>query len=79
MDEVLEKKTEIFTNVKNVMTALIEEREGETDATHVTAKMTELYNEFNNLLFKTRNQLMSKEVTLHDQMEVRNINLQKIL
>lgn len=80
MDEVLEKNTEIFTNIKNVMTALIEGREGEANATHdITAKVTELYNEFNNLLFKTRNQLMSKEVTLHDQMEVRDINLQKVL
>jgi len=79
VDEVLEKKTEIFTNIKNVMTALIEGREGEANATHdITAKATELYNEFNNLLFKARNQLMSKEVILHDQMEVRDINLQKV-
>ncbi|XP_025263880.1 dynein regulatory complex subunit 3 isoform X2 [Camponotus floridanus] len=70
VDEVFEKKTEIFTNIKNVMTALIEGREGEANATHdITAKATELYNEFNNLLFKARNQLMSKEVILHDQME----------
>lgn len=71
MDEVLERKTEIFANIKNVMTALIEGREGEAD--DISVKATELYNEFNNLLFKARNQLMSKEVILHDQMEVCDI------
>lgn len=61
------------------MTALIEGRDGEADATDdISAKTTELYNEFNNLLFKARNQLMSKEVILHDQMEVCDINLQKV-
>lgn len=72
MDEVLESKMEIFANIKNVMKALIEEQEGEADATDgIAAKATELYNEFNDLLFKARNQLMSKEVILHDQMQVR--------
>ncbi|XP_072749124.1 dynein regulatory complex subunit 3 [Anoplolepis gracilipes] len=70
VDEVLKKKTEIFANIKNVMKALIEEREEDADATDdVAAKATELFNEFNYLLSKTRNQLMSKEVILHDQME----------
>ncbi|XP_029668287.1 dynein regulatory complex subunit 3-like [Formica exsecta] len=70
VDEVLESKMEIFANIKNVMKALIEEQEGEADATDgIAAKATELYNEFNDLLFKARNQLMSKEVILHDQMQ----------
>ncbi|KMQ90308.1 leucine-rich repeat-containing protein 48-like protein [Lasius niger] len=70
VDEVLERKTEIFANINNVMKVLIEEREGEADATDdIAAKARELFNEFNDLLFKARNQLMSKEVILHDQME----------
>lgn len=72
MEEVLERKTEIFANIKYVMKTLIEEKEGDVDAADdIAAKATELYNEFNDLLFKARNQLMSKEVILHDQMQVR--------
>ncbi|XP_029177732.1 dynein regulatory complex subunit 3-like isoform X1 [Nylanderia fulva] len=70
VDEVLERKMEIFANIKDVMKTLIEEREGDADATDdIAAKVRELFNEFNELLSKARNQLMSKEVILHDQIE----------
>ncbi|XP_050445114.1 dynein regulatory complex subunit 3-like [Cataglyphis hispanica] len=70
VDEVLERKMEIFANMRDVMKTLIEEQEGEVDAADgIAAKVSELYNEFNDLLFKARNQLMSKEVILHDQMQ----------
>lgn len=68
MDEVLEKKTKIFANIKNVMEALIEKQE--EDVENTAAKARELFNEFNDLLSKTRNRLISTEVILHDQMEV---------
>lgn len=78
VDEVLEKRAKIFANIKEVMEALVEKHEEETES--VAAKARELFNEFNDLLSKARNQLMSKEIILHDQMEVRvyDINLYEI-
>ncbi|XP_011052181.1 PREDICTED: leucine-rich repeat-containing protein 48-like isoform X1 [Acromyrmex echinatior] len=67
VNEVLEKRTMIFTNIKNEMEALIEKQEQEIEST--IAKTKELFNEFNDLLSKIQNQLMSKEIILHDQME----------
>ncbi|XP_011699185.1 PREDICTED: leucine-rich repeat-containing protein 48-like isoform X2 [Wasmannia auropunctata] len=67
VDEVLEKRAKIFANIKEVMEALVEKHEEETES--VAAKARELFNEFNDLLSKARNQLMSKEIILHDQME----------
>lgn len=59
------------------MKALVEKQEEEAE--NAAAKAKELFDEFNDLLSKTRNQLMSKEIILHDQIEVRiyDINLQK--
>lgn len=78
MDELLEEKTKIFANIKNVMKALVEKQEEEAEDAAVKAK--ELFNEFNDLLSKAQNQLMSKEIILHDQIEVHayDINLLKI-
>ncbi|XP_012521335.1 dynein regulatory complex subunit 3 isoform X1 [Monomorium pharaonis] len=67
VDEVLEKKVKIFTDIKNVMEALIEKQE--EDAENTAAKARELFNEFNDLLSKAQNRLISIEVILHDQME----------
>ncbi|XP_011171581.1 dynein regulatory complex subunit 3 isoform X2 [Solenopsis invicta] len=67
VDEVLEKKIKIFENIKNVMEALMEKQD--EDVENIAAKARELFNEFNDLLLKARNQLISTEVTLHDQME----------
>ncbi|XP_012223445.2 dynein regulatory complex subunit 3-like [Linepithema humile] len=73
LDEVLERKIEIFGNIKNVMEALTQEKEEEqkeaavTD--EVTAKARELFDDFNNLLSRARNLLISKEIILHDQIE----------
>lgn len=77
MNEVLEKRTRIFANIKDEMETLVEKQEQEVEST--IAKARELFNEFNDLLSKTQNQLISKEIILHDQMEVRayNINLFK--
>lgn len=73
MNEILEKRTEIFAKIKNVMEALVEKQEEEAENT--AAKARELFNEFNDLLSKTRNQLMSKEIILHDQIEVHVYNI----
>lgn len=73
MDEVLERKSEIFGNIKSVMEALTGEKEEQKEAAatdEITAKARELFDDFNNLLSKARNILMSKEVILHDQIEV---------
>jgi hypothetical protein len=68
IDEIIEKKERIFADIKNLMEDLAEENEEtENNAT----KAIELIDEFNELLFTTRNQLISKEVILHDQIEVR--------
>jgi len=67
IDEIIEKKERIFADIKNLMEDLAEENEEtENNAT----KAIELIDEFNELLFTTRNQLISKEVILHDQIEV---------
>lgn len=52
---------------------MVEEEEAEDaeEADGKAAKATGLLDEFNELLFKARAQLMSKEVVLHDQIEVR--------
>lgn len=55
------------------MEALVEKQEEEAEST--AAKARELFNEFNDLLSKTRNQLMSKEIILHDQIEVHVYNI----
>lgn len=73
MDEVLERKSEIFGNIKSVMEALTGEKEEQKEAAatdEIAAKARELFDDFNNLLSKARNILMSKEVILHDQIEV---------
>ncbi|XP_024885360.1 dynein regulatory complex subunit 3-like [Temnothorax curvispinosus] len=67
VDDVLEKRTKIFANIKNVIEALVEKQEEEAE--NAAAKARELFNEFDDLLSKARNQLMSKEMILHDQME----------
>lgn len=67
IDEVLQKKDEIFANVESLMETIVEEEVKEVDT---ATKATELLGEFNKLLSKTRTQLMSKEVILHDQLEV---------
>lgn len=70
MDEVLERKTEIFANIKSVTESLIGEERTET-ADDVAAKAKELFSEFNDLLSDARNRLMYEETTLHDRIEVR--------
>jgi len=70
VDRILEKRTKIFVNIKDAMKALIEK--GQEDEAEST-KARELFNEFNDLLSKARNQLISKEIILHDQMEVHMI------
>lgn len=65
---MLEKKTKIFANIKNVMEVLVEKHEEEAENAAVKAR--ELFNEFNDVLSKARNQLLSKEIILHDQIEV---------
>ncbi|XP_018300032.1 dynein regulatory complex subunit 3 [Mycetomoellerius zeteki] len=67
VNEVLEKRTRIFANIKDEMETLVEKQEQEVEST--IAKARELFNEFNDLLSKTQNQLISKEIILHDQME----------
>jgi len=71
VDRILEKRTKIFMNIKDAMEALIEKQEDEAEST--ATKTKELFNEFNDLLSEARNQLISKEIILHDQMEVHNI------
>lgn len=75
MDEVLEKRTKIFANIKNVMEALVGQQEEEAE--NAATKVKELFNEFNDLLSKARNQLISKEIIFHDQIKVHvyDINL----
>ncbi|KAL6256144.1 hypothetical protein P5V15_012264 [Pogonomyrmex californicus] len=68
IDEVFERRTKIFVNIKNMMEALkLEKQEEETE--DIVAKARELFNEFNDLLSKAQNELMYKEVTLHNQMD----------
>ncbi|XP_018349776.1 PREDICTED: dynein regulatory complex subunit 3-like [Trachymyrmex septentrionalis] len=67
VNEVLEKRTTIFANIKYEMETLVEKQEQEVEST--IAKARELFHEFNDLLSKTQNQLISKEIILHDQME----------
>ncbi|XP_018405837.1 PREDICTED: dynein regulatory complex subunit 3-like [Cyphomyrmex costatus] len=67
INEILEKKTRIFANIKDEMETLVEKPEQEVESTIANAR--ELFNEFNDLLSKTQNQLLSKEIILHDQME----------
>jgi len=74
VDEVLEKKTKIFANIKNVMEVLIDEKQ-EEEAENAVTRAKELFDEFNDLLSKARNQLMSKEIILHDQMEVHTCDI----
>lgn len=69
VDEVLEEKTKIFADIKNVMKALVE-KQAEEEAEDAAAKTKELFNEFSDLSSKAQNQLISKEIILHDQMEV---------
>ncbi|XP_018378000.1 PREDICTED: dynein regulatory complex subunit 3-like [Trachymyrmex cornetzi] len=67
VNKVLEKRTMIFANIKDEIETLVEKQEQEVEST--VAKARELFNEFNDLLSKTQNQLISKEIILHDQME----------
>ncbi|XP_011865507.1 PREDICTED: leucine-rich repeat-containing protein 48-like [Vollenhovia emeryi] len=67
VDEILENKTKIFANIKKELEALMEKQEEEVENT--AARARELFNEFNDLLSKARNQLISKEIVLHDQIE----------
>lgn len=78
MDELLEERTKIFANIKSVMKVLVEKQEEEAE--DAAAKARELFNEFNDLLSKARNQLISKKIILHDQIEVHayDINLLKM-
>ena len=71
MNKVLEKRTTIFANIKDEMEILVKKQEQEVES--VIAKTRELFNEFNDLLSKTQNQLMSKEIILHEQIVVRDI------
>jgi len=71
IDEILEKKERIFTDIKRLMEALAKEVEEAEEAEDQAMKTLELIDEFNELLFTARNQLISKEVILHDQIEVR--------
>jgi len=68
IDEILEKKDKIFVDIKNLMEGLAEETE-ETNE-NKAMKTVELIDEFNELLSTVRTQLISKEVLLHDQIEV---------
>lgn len=78
MNEVLGRKIEIFENIQKLTETLV--KESEDDATdEIAAKARVLFNEFNDLLFKARNELMSKEVTLHDQIKVCVLRCKKIL
>ncbi|XP_020297321.1 dynein regulatory complex subunit 3-like [Pseudomyrmex gracilis] len=69
VDEVFEKKTEIFVNMKDVIETLIEDQEATTDTTDITTKARKIFAEFNNLISRAQTQLMAKEITLHDQIE----------
>jgi len=71
VNKVLEKRTTIFANIKDEMETLVKKQEQEVES--VIAKTRELFNEFNDLLSKTQNQLMSKEIILHEQIVVRDI------
>ncbi|XP_018047328.1 PREDICTED: dynein regulatory complex subunit 3-like [Atta colombica] len=66
VNKVLEKRTTIFANIKDEMETLVKKQEQEVES--VIAKTRELFNEFNDLLSKTQNQLMSKEIILHEQI-----------
>ncbi|XP_012058247.1 PREDICTED: leucine-rich repeat-containing protein 48-like [Atta cephalotes] len=66
VNKVLEKRTTIFANIKDEMEILVKKQEQEVES--VIAKTRELFNEFNDLLSKTQNQLMSKEIILHEQI-----------
>lgn len=70
MDNVLERKTMIFTNIKDAAQALME-AEGDA-ANEIAEKTKQLFNEFNDLIQNARNQLMSKELTLHNQLQVKS-------
>lgn len=53
------------------MEALVEgQKEEAAAADEITAKAKELFDDFNDLLSKAQDLLMSKEVILHDQIEV---------
>ncbi|KAL0101039.1 hypothetical protein PUN28_018712 [Cardiocondyla obscurior] len=67
VEELLEKKLQVFAKIKIIMEALVEKQEEETE--NVAAKAMQLFNELHDLLSKTQNQLMSKEIILHDQIE----------
>ncbi|XP_032677212.1 dynein regulatory complex subunit 3-like isoform X2 [Odontomachus brunneus] len=77
VDEVLERKTVIFANIKDAVEALME-AEGDT-ADKIAKKTKQFFNEFNDLVQNARNQLMSKELILHNQLkdlnEVFKINM----
>lgn len=56
--------------MKNVIETLIEDQEATIDTTDITAKARTIFAEFNNLISRAQTQLMAKEITLHDQIEV---------
>lgn len=78
MDDALERKAKIFINIKNITEALIGEA-GIGMADDIAAKTRELFDEFNDLLSNVRTQLMSEEITLHDQLKVRACDITSIL
>ncbi|EFN83810.1 Leucine-rich repeat-containing protein 48 [Harpegnathos saltator] len=70
VDEVLERKMVIFANIKDAVEALVEAKGDVAD--EIAEQTKQLFNEFNDLLQNARNRLMSKELVLHNQLEIIN-------
>ncbi|XP_033211390.1 dynein regulatory complex subunit 3-like isoform X3 [Belonocnema kinseyi] len=67
MDKVMERKTEIFSQVSSLMEAI-----EDSDAPDLQEKILQAKNlseEFEDLISKTWTKLMHKEITLHEQLE----------
>lgn len=78
LHEVLKRKVKIFTNIKNIMEALVgEQKEEAVPMDKITVKV-KLFNDFYNLLSKAQNLLMAKEITLQIEVCVYDTNLPKV-
>lgn len=67
MDKVMERKTEIFSQVLSLMAAIEDSEAPDLQEKLLQAK--DLSEEFDDLISKTWTKLMQREITLHEQLE----------
>lgn len=69
VNEVLQKKSEIFMNVQQLLKKLVGDVDNVT-LEDVTQKAQRLVEEFTDVITDTWTKLMSTEIDLHEQMQV---------